>query len=267
MRFLKRNLFPYLLLVLFFLTNSSSAHAAEQKVYDQAELFSKTEITEIEAAISSFEKSSQMEAVVVTTNDNQTKSARDYADDFYDQHHFGYGEKKSGLLFLIDLTQRTYWISTHGHTITLLTDNRIDSILDKAETGMKNGEYSDATLTVLKQATTYSDNYAFDSRTGTFKKTHRLVWYEILIAAILAVIGAGVTYGTVYSNYNLKRRTYTYPYRDYGRLNLSQSEDRLVHSATTSRYIPPSSNNNSGGGSSTHRSSGGSTHGGGGRSF
>lgn len=244
--------------------------ASEQKIYDQAQLFSDYETTIIEDAINKFEKTANMEAIVVTTDEAHGKTTRDYADDFFDQHQFGFGPEYDGILVLIDLNQRTYWISTHGRSIKLFTDSRIEQLLDHSESAMRNGDYANAATTILAEATKYANDYRYDEQTHAFKKVHRIVWYEGLVAVGLALVAGIGTFFSVFASYNLKRSTYNYSYRDNGQLKLTTNEDSLVNTAVTTRYIPPRSNKGGGGGgggSSTHRSSGGSTHGGGGRGF
>ena len=47
---------------------------------------------------------------------------QDYADDFFDYNDYGMGEDKSGILFLITMSERKWCISTHGEAIQIFTD-------------------------------------------------------------------------------------------------------------------------------------------------
>lgn len=268
MRHLKKYLLP-LGLLLGFVFFSHSIEATTEKIYDQAGIFSSERIPSINEAIAEFEKSSGMEAIVVTNDEFTGKSAMEYADDFYVQHGFGTGTDKSGILFLIDLDTRVYWISTSGRGIKLFNDERIERLLDKGESAMVEGNYPKATLNVLKAATAHSDNYTFNEAKNTYQRVRRIRWYEALVGVVIALLASSGFFLTIQRKYNLKERPYTYPFREEGSLDLTSKEDSLINTATTSRYIPPASSNNSsgGGGSSTHTSSGGSSHGGGGRSF
>ena len=263
-----RWLLSLVIVVGFYLLTTPTALAAET-IFDQAKLYSESDLTNIQAALEAFEASSGMTAVVVTNQEATGKSATAYADDFYDQHGFGTGKDKSGILFLIDLSTRTYWLSTAGKGIKLFTDDRIDSILDRGEEAMRERDYGTATLHVLKKATAYSQDYRYDESTQQYHRVRKIVWYEALIAIVLALVASVVSYTQVAGRYNLAKSTYRYGFREHGHLQLSVKEDTLVHTATTTRYIPPitSGGGGGGGGSSTHTSSGGSTHGGGGRSF
>ena len=51
-------------------------------------------------------------------------------DDFYDEHDFGIGSRRSGALLLIDMDNREAYISTKGYAITLYSDARIEAMLD-----------------------------------------------------------------------------------------------------------------------------------------
>ena len=263
-----RTVTKWLLSLLVFslmLVFSLPTEASEMTVYDQANLFTADELADLAEMTAEFRATEKMDAVVVTTSNAEGKTAEAYADDFYDNGNYGLGAKKSGFLFLIDMDNRTYHISTAGHTIKLFTDQRIERMLDRAERDMRNGDYASAAASVLKDALNYSQKVDYDNVTGTFKKVRKISLLEGIIAVIAAAVAGVVSFSSVYGTYNLKRGTYKYAYRDQGHLALRSKEDQLVNTATTSRYIPPS--NSGGGGSSTHSSSGGSSHGGGGRGF
>lgn len=249
------------------LIGGQHVEAREIRVIDQANLFSSDERREIEDQAYTFSEEAKMDAIVVTTNDAEGKTAEAYADDFYDNGPYGFGADKSGFLFLIDMDNRTYHISTAGKAIKLFTDQRIERMLDRAEGDMRDGDYAAAAASILNDAIKYSRDVEFDNQTGRFKKVRRITLFEGVIALIAAAVAGIVSFSSVYGTYNLKRSTYKYSYRDKGHLALKKKEDQLVNTATTSRYIPPSNSSGGGGGSSTHTSSGGSSHGGGGRSF
>lgn len=251
-----------LLLIFLFIIGGQPIHA-ESMIFDQANLFSDSQKSEIEEKITLFKKDTGMDGAVVTTNDAGGKSAQAYADDFYDQQGFGVGTDHSGFLFLIDMDNRTYYISTMGKMKELLTDSRIEKMLDHAEEDMIDANYHSAALSILKDAINYSNRYQYDTASGEFKRVYKLTPLKTLIAAVVAVIAGIVSYSSVYGSYNLKRSTYKYSYREKGNLNLTQKEDQLIDTFTTTRHIPKPSNNSSGSGNG---SSGGG-HGGGGRSF
>lgn len=248
------------LALLCFWVMAQPAGAAEQ-IFDQASLFSESQQAEITDQIAIFEKNTGMDAAVVTTNDAQGKTAQVYANNFYDEHHFGVGEARSGFLFLIDMDNRTYYISTKGKMKELLTEARIKKMLDHAEDDMIDGNYHLAALSVIKDAIGYSDRYQYDSASDQFKRVRKLTPIKTMIAIVVGAIAGIASYSSVYGTYNLKRSTYKYAYREKSSLQLTQKEDQLINTFTTTRRIPrPSSSSGGSGG-------GGGGHGGGGRSF
>ena len=106
-------LFAWLFLF-FALLAPARADAAETRVFDQANLFTATEKQELERQIATERGKMKLDLVVVTTNEADGKSTEAYADDFYDQGGYGYGAKKSGVLYLIDMDNRRIHVSTAG---------------------------------------------------------------------------------------------------------------------------------------------------------
>lgn len=90
------------ILLLFMLFKTVNIKAVEIKLYDQAILFSQQEQNLLEIEANRISDEFQMDIVIVTTNDTNNKSARDYADDFYDENNVGIGNDHDGIMFLID---------------------------------------------------------------------------------------------------------------------------------------------------------------------
>ena len=107
-----------LLCVLFSLPSVFAA--GDQRVYDQAGLFTQAEVQELEESVAEHRKSTQMDIVIVTTDDAQGKTSQAYADDFYDYNGFGEGSDNTGVLLLIDMDNDDY--------IDLTDDEKLDVV-------------------------------------------------------------------------------------------------------------------------------------------
>ncbi|MBM6837148.1 TPM domain-containing protein [Clostridium saudiense] len=59
-------------------------NAELKRVVDRASLFSSEEIVSLENSINDISTRYEMDIVIVTTDDVEGKSSRDYADDFFD---------------------------------------------------------------------------------------------------------------------------------------------------------------------------------------
>lgn len=248
----------------------------ENRVFDQAGLFTAQQKQELDGLIEQVKETTGMDIAVVTTGNAKGKSARAYADDYYDQNGFGAGPRKSGALFLIDMDNREIYISTCGDMIDYLTDKRIDKILDSAYGKVTQEDYAGAAAAALQGIEKYvkagvpGGAYRYDTETGKVTPYRSLKPTEVLIAILIALAAGIIPCAVIYSRYSGHAKEYSYPYQQKSKLTLTAQEDTFLHQTLTQRHIDTSSHTgggSSGGGSSTHTSSGGSTHGGGGRSF
>lgn len=277
---MKRNLrllvFLWTAVSLLFLLPGGAALAEDIRVYDQAALFSEDEAALLESRLAGVSEDIKMELVVVTTEDAEGKSAMEYADDFYDQNGFGTGNDYSGALFLIDMDNREIYISTAGKMIDILSDARIETLLDDAFDGVSNQRYADAAESFIDGVVGYVDRgvepgqYRYDTETGEVTPYRSLSPLKILVAVAGSFVVALICCIEVVWRYQMRTPAYTYPFREKSHVTLSRREDQFLNQTVTRRHIPPPSSGSGGGrsgGSSVHTSSSGRSHGGGGRSF
>jgi len=277
-----------MVLVLAFagMTAMAESVPGELRVYDQADLFSYEEEMELASKLTEVQERMDMGLAIVTIEDN-SGSARDYADDFYEEYQIGIGSDYSGALFLIDMENGELWISTEGKMIRYLTDDRIDAVLDDAFEYAYDGDFYRAADAFLNGVETYyeagseSGQYNYDTETGKVSYYKSIRWYEALIALVISGVVAGGAVLAVMREYNMKddasrmSANFKLSYRkDSGFALNNVLADVLLGSYVTKTVIQNQSNNRSSGGgrssagrSSTHRSSSGRVHGGGGRKF
>lgn len=275
---------------------ASQSTTDESRVYDMADLLEDREEAELTAEIKALQKKMDMGVAIVTTEENRG-SAKDFADDFYEQYEIGFGKNHDGALLLIDMENGELWISTEGKMVRYLTDSRIDAILDDIIEYAYNGQFFQASSRFLEDLEICYDNgiasdqYNHDVETGKKDRYKSIEWYECLIAFAVSSVTAGIAVLAVVREYGMKD--------DSGRMsanfNLSYRNDSaftrnhlladvLLGSYTTRTVIRASNPRPGGGGgggprpggnrgfsgggrSSTHRSSSGRSHGGGGRKF
>ena len=127
----------------------------EQRVFDDAQLFTAAQKQALEEDVAALKAQMCMDVVIVTTADAQGKHARAYADDYYDDNGFGVGEGHDGVLFLVDMDNREAYISTCGNMIDVLTDGRIDDILDSIAPRLQDQNYAGAAQIFLSQTQAY----------------------------------------------------------------------------------------------------------------
>ena len=237
---------------------------ASEKVYDFADLFSLDEELSLYNSINSFIEKTGYDMAIVTVNYNNKESAMEYADDFYDYNDFS----KNGILFLIDMDTREYYISTSGEVIFYFDDYRIESVLDVLEYDIGSGNYIGAANSFVDEVIYYNDlgivtsKYAIDKNGKIVRKTPWLLF--IIISLVVGVIVTLILKGR---NKKIKISKDADKYLN-GDLKVTRREDRFLFRDTKRIYSPiSSSSGGSGGGFSSHSGSSGISHGGGGRKF
>ena len=245
---------------------------ANLKVYDFASLLTDEEEEILIEKVLEFKVKTNYELVLVTTSDNPKGSAMEYADDFYDYNDFGSGTRRDGILLLIDMQTREYYISTTGYAIKMYDDNRIDAILDASEYSMKNGNYYNAFLEMLKSLNNFYDmgvpesnqNLVIDEYGNSYYIRHIPYLLIFLIASVVTLIVSLILY---YMTRLKIKAIDAVSYLKNEKITLEK--DRFINTVVT--HVPiassTSSGSGSGGSSSFHSSSSGSSHGGGGRGF
>ena len=273
--------------------DQTGAVSGQPRVFDQAGLFSETEIIQLEEKIAQCRKSTKMDVVIVSAYADGERSAEEYADDYYDYGGFGVGKKASGVLLLYYMDGPGQpggecYISTAGTMINMLTDERIESILDDVYGDLGNRDFAGATEHFLEDVKAYvkegveSGQYTYDRDTGEIVRYHSIRLYEAAIAMVIAGILAGSVCLDIKKRYAMKQSSREISnslqaYRADCAFCFSVAGDKMVNKYVRSVPIPRNTSSGSGGrghsGSSSagrstiHTSSSGSSHGGGGRRF
>ncbi len=268
----KRSIYGLIIVLFIFLLSSVLVNAEGLKVFDDAGLFTEEEIISLDGEANNLSNIYNMDVLIVTTKDAQGKSAREYADDYFDYNGFGLGQGRDGILFLIDMDNREAYISTSGLGIRYLTDQRIEDILDRVfDSGLSDGDYYGASMGFLSRTRMYlesgipSDQYSEDEGV---KGENKLTLMETMLGLLGGTTGAGGFFLRTKSKYKMKNPVKPLTFRNNSIINLTSNDDKLIDTFTTNRIIPkPSSGGSSSGKSTTHTSSSGRTHGGGGRKF
>ena len=91
--------------------------------------------------IKKYIKKHNLDIAIVTINTNSFFSTETFANQFYDKNDMGLDEDRNGILLVIDMENREYYILTNGFTHSLINDNRVEIILDEMESHMKNEHY------------------------------------------------------------------------------------------------------------------------------
>ncbi len=260
---------------------STAASVGDKHMRDDADLLTAAEEASILERIATFQKNTGMDFVVMTANKpHDGYSAQAIADDYYDYNNFGLDDEKSGVAYFIDMAERYHYLSTTGHMIDVMTDERIDTVISSNTRYLSSKQYYAAVINMIDMVESYhrkgipEGQYQYDVLTGqVLTARHKaLTGNELLVCALIALVVAFFFYKGVHHTYELKGNTYSYDVNSNSHLNMTATEDTYTHTTTTRvrKPDPPRSSggfSGGGGGSGVHFGSSGSSHGGGGGRF
>ena len=238
------------------------------RVVDMADLLDNSEEAALLSMLDEISIRQELDVVVVTVNTLDGKTPMDYADDFYDYNGYGFGENRDGVLLLVCMEDRDWWISTSGYGITVFTDAGIEYISEKFLPDLSDGNYADAFTTYAELC----DEFITQARTGEPYDTNNLpkepfnVFTSLLISLVVGILVSLIVTGKMKGKLKTVRmQPAAEEYVRNGSMLVTESSDLFLYSQVDRRV--KSKDNDSGGGSSTHTSSSGSSHGGGGGKF
>lgn len=240
-------------------------------VADNAGLLAPEEIAVLEEKAAELELFYGIHAVVLTVDSLGGSRPQDYADEYYD--NAGYGE--DGVLFLLAMEEREWYISTCGSMFYALTDYGIEQIGTDVIPFLSEGLWYDGFCCFMDSLPVYLDAYASGSPIEGYADYSGDYYHgdqeeftpNILLSLLCGIVVAGIVVFCMRRSMNTKRAQRSAgEYINEGSWSLTQHTDLFLYSNVTKtrKQDPPEP---SGGGSSVHRSSSGRRHGGGGGKF
>ena len=241
----------------------------QTRVVDMAELLDDSEEASLLSKLDEISERQKLDVVVVTVNTLDGKTPMDYADDFYDYNGYGFGEQHDGVLLLVSIEDRDWWISTSGYGITAFTDAGIEYISEKFLSDLSSGNYADA----FTKYAELCDEFITQARTGEPYDTNNMpkgpfkVFTSLFVSLVVGLIVALVVTGRMKGKLKTVRfQPAASEYVKSDSMILTENRDTFLFSRVD-RRAKPKDNDSGSSGSSTHTSSSGSSHGGGGGKF
>ena len=243
--------------------NNEGLIVTDERIFDEADILTETEEYSLQKYMDKVSKEKQVDIVIVTTNDAEGKQPREYAENFYKTHDFGYEDSDgTGLLYLISLDKsvtgnRELWMTTAKEAKDYFSESRIDSVLDNI--------YN--TLTADEELNYYGSCNEFIKGIEKYMNVSESVpvfltkWYSKLGIALVITM---IIFFILIFNFGGKKTTAAETYLDVNSIKRNIKEDTYMYTRTTKTKIEKSSSSS---GSSSGGSSSGGGYGGGGRSF
>jgi uncharacterized protein len=231
-------------LVLLLLLLLPLAAGAQQRVYDDADVFSAAEEQQITTAVDAFVEETGMDYAVLTVNESLgSQTEFELARAYYRSLGMGTGDDASGALYCLNFytSNRYEYLYTDGQMINYMSDARVESALNQSNPLLKQGLYAQGALAMLAAVQGYvrqgipEGGYLYSVETG-----ERLSSYYKVITSTEALIGAGacLLIGLVFvlivsSRYKLKGSTYRYDYAANSDVNMTDSDDTYLRTTVT----------------------------------
>lgn len=171
----KIKLVSFLLLLVLGLTlcgYTKMYNADGKKVIDKSERLTSEQIKEIQELCVQCAEETKLDTVILLQDDIGEQSARDFTDDYYDEHDFGYDQGKSGVLLLI--SEHDLYMNTCGIAIGYFSNHNVESILCSLDDDWNSYDYYSLCKHFIKKVRDYvqvANNS--ESRSAMFKE-----WFE-----------------------------------------------------------------------------------------
>lgn len=249
-----RKVSVFLVLLLLAACVLTGASASAPRLVDDADLLTASEETTVLASLNSVSSDLDMDVVVVTVDSLEGKSARAYADDYYDYHNYS----ANGILLLISMAEREWYMTTTGAAINLVTDSEVDRIGDAFVSYLSSGSYCRAFMVYAESVRTYAvTGSTSEERTESLAEKPMEGWLICLaIGIVVGLIVVLILRGQLKSVRNQNAAAnYVVP----GSFALTGSYELFLYRNVT-RTAKPQNNG-------SHSGSSGRSHGGGGGRF
>lgn len=264
---MKKRVMSVFLVLLLCVVMVLPVSAAHPRLVDEADLLTDDEHNALQALLMDVSNRIQLDVVILTVNTLEGKTPMDYADDYYDANGYGFGAERDGILLLVSMEDRDWWISTSGFAITAFTDAGIEYLSEQFLPYLSSGVYIDAFTIFAEQCEVFVNQAhmgePFDIGNMPYDGFNPGFTFLLCLAVgfVLALIITGIMRSQLKS---VRKRASAADYVKPGSLDVTVSNDLYLYRNVVRVRRETSS---SGSGSSTHTSSSGRTHGGGGGKF
>lgn len=252
---MKRTFFPLLLAVLLLLAVPTAVRATEPGaplIVDNADLLSSAEEAALTSTAQQLQADYHMDVVILTVLSTDGQSPRHYAESYYDRNGYAH----DGILLLVSMEERDWYICTTGSARDIFPDRVIDRLGDTFLSYLSGGDYGEGFHAFLDALPGYLDRQNAAPAAHTIRPLH------IIICLVIGITSGGVTLLIMRSRMKTDRPQHSASeYLDRGSFHLNIAHDRYLYSHVTKTPKPDNSSGSHGGGH------GGGSHGGGGGKF
>ncbi|MBO5867960.1 MAG: TPM domain-containing protein [Oscillospiraceae bacterium] len=228
---------------------------ADKTLMDEANLLTDVQERVLRNKLSTISEKWDARISVVTMASLNEQNIEEYANELFDTYDYGYGSTNSGVLLVVVMDVREFWILSNGLAGDAIGYYEIGEITDALIEPLSDGDY-EAAFDLF--ADMCDDYLAIYDRGEPFDWQH---W--LFVGAIIGLIISGIVVLVFRGQLkSVRSQSGADAYIRGGSLQLTQMGDFFMYRNVTKTPIPQ---NNSSGGGHHGGGGGGSRHGGGGR--
>lgn len=214
---------------------------SETYVIDEAGLLTERQAQELDSLITELiDGSYETRLYILTVDSLGSVSSRRFAETYYDSHLLGYGEDKNGILLLLSMEERDWYVLTNGQTASDISDWDIDAIMEEVLPYLAQNRYYEGFETFIRET---------ESELMASAPIVLSPLAKIFIALLIGVAVGGITLLVMRSAMKTAKHQHSATsYMKPGSFQLTNRFDFYLYSRTT-RTPRPKNNGSSGGGS------------------
>jgi uncharacterized protein len=254
------------LLIVFFVTPAfASVYDLQARIIDNAGLLKPQERESLLALISSAGSTYSFDLVIVIEKNIGSSSLGQYADNFYDENHYGLVGSRDGALFLLVTDSRDYWFSTSGSGIRILNTAASDKLESGVVKLLRENNYYGAFNAFL---TDWQRFLALDAKGRNYNFFHQWNLVLVIIAWVLALaVGFIVVQTWKKAMDTVLPQTQAAAYVVPGSLAFREKKDSFLYSTVSKTKLQKQSQGIASSGRGISTGSSGNRHGGRGGKF
>ena len=240
-----------LVLCLALLPMAAAAQSGGAVLRDDADLLSANEEAALLKQMEAVTQKHGAAIIIVTVTSFDGSSSKSFANNLYDTNHYGIGANRDGVMLVLSIEDREFWILSNGFAGNAISNSKISTITDAITPYLSDGMYNAAFQTFTDESEYYLNGYL----NGFPFPLGKNLLISLVVGFVIGLITVLIMKGQLKS---VRMQNQANNYVKQGSMHLTASHDLYLY-----RHVSRVRRQNSSSGSGSR--GGGSRSGGGGR--
>ena len=251
---MKKILFALFTTILFTVCAVSLFGAS--RLVDDANLLTASDKSSISSILDQISEQQQCDVIIVTVksisdNYNISGDADAYAEDYFSENDYGYGDTKDGILLLISIADNDWAIHSNGFAGIAFTSAGKEHIMGEVTPLLAENNFNEAFTTFAKK----SDTFLTQAKKGKPYGEGNLPGKGITYVTVLISLGIGIILALIITTQmksalkTVHQQTKADEYVHEGSMNITVKRETFLYKDISKTERQTSTNSSSGGGS------------------